>query len=67
MILKSGEQMMSMIPCTEPCEYQSDGVCTLNQAPSNVLVVPNDRCLNFTPRSDQHGDGLPDIADPDKL
>lgn len=58
---------MSIIPCTEPCQYQLDGVCTLDQAPSNVQAVPNDRCLNFTPRSDQHSDGLPDVANPDEL
>ena len=56
---------MSLIPCTQNCKYQTDGLCTLDQATSvvNLAAVPNDACLNFTPRrSDQHGNGLTDIA-----
>ena len=56
---------MSLIPCTQNCKYQTDGLCTLAQAPSvvNQAAVPNDACLNFTPRlSDQYGNGLPDVA-----
>ena len=58
---------MSLIPCTQSCKYQTDGLCTLAQTPSmvNQTAVPNDVCLNFTPRlSDQHGDSFPDIAHP---
>ena len=58
---------MSLIPCTQNCKYQTDGLCTLEQTPSvvNQAAVPNDACLNFTPRpSNQHSDGLPDVANP---
>ena len=61
---------MSLIPCTQNCKYQTDGLCTLAQTPSaiNQAAVPNDACLNFTPRqSNKHGDGLPDIAYPDQI
>ena len=38
------------------------------QAQSVGQAVPNDVCLNFTPRvSDQHSNGLADIADPDQV
>ena len=61
---------MSLIPCTQNCKYQTDGLCTLAQAQSvvNQAAVPNDACLNFTPRlSNQHSNGLPDIAHPDQV
>ena len=56
---------MSLIPCIQNCKYQTDGLCTLAQAQSivNQAAVPNDVCLNFTPRqSDQNGNSLPDVA-----
>ena len=61
---------MSLIPCTQNCKYQADGLCTLDQTPSavNQAAVPNDACLNFTPRpSNQHGNGLSDVAYPDQI
>lgn len=59
---------MSLIPCTENCQYQKDGLCRLSQPAENQYrAVPNDRCLNFTPRLNQHCDGLPDVADLDQL
>ena len=59
---------MSLIPCTQNCKFQSEGLCTMAQAQSVRQAVPNDVCLNFTPRvSDQHSNGLADIADPDQV
>ena len=60
---------VSLIPCTQNCKYQNEGLCTLAQAqPAAVQAVPNKACLNFTPRpSNQHGDGLADIAHPDQF
>lgn len=54
---------MSIIPCTENCQYQTDGLCMLAQTTETLFhAVPNDRCLNFTPRSDQNSNRLPDSA-----
>ena len=61
---------MSLIPCTQNCKFQTDGLCTLDQTPSvvNQAAVPNDACLNFTPRLlNQNSDGLPYIAHPDQI
>ncbi len=60
---------MSLIPCTQNCKFQNEGLCTLAQAqPVASLTVPNDACLNFTPRmSNQHSDGLSNIANPDQV
>lgn len=41
---------MSLISCTQNCVYQSDGYCTLEQAVTNRQAVPNDFCVNFTPK-----------------
>lgn len=58
---------MSLIPCTQSCLYQRDGLCTLERASSAAgLASPNDQCLNFTPRSNQYGNGLADVRDPDQ-
>lgn len=60
--------LVSLIPCTQNCKYQNEGLCTLSQAQSVHQAIPNDVCLNFTPRlSNQHSDGLSDIADPDQV
>ena len=60
--------MMSFIPCTQNRRFQNEGLCTLAQAQSAGQAVPNDTCLNFTPRlSNQHSDGLTDIANPDQI
>ncbi len=54
---------MSFIPCTQNCKFQDEGLCTLAQAQAMGQAVPNDACLNFTPRqSNQHSDGFSDIA-----
>lgn len=60
---------MSFIPCTQNCKFQNEGLCTLAQAqPAASLTVPNDACLNFTPRmSNQHSDGFTNVADPDQI
>lgn len=59
---------VSLIPCTQNCKYQDEGLCTLAQAQPAGQAVPNEACLNFTPRpSNQHGDSLTDIAHPDQL
>lgn len=54
---------MSFIPCTQNCKFQDEGLCTLAQAQAMGQAVPNDACLNFTPRqSNQHSDGFSNIA-----
>ena len=61
---------MSLIPCTQNCKYQTEGLCTLDQTPSvvNQVAIPNDACLNFTPRqSDQNRNGLSDVAHPNQV
>ena len=60
---------MSLIPCTQNCKYQDEGLCTLAQAPSMVSqAVPNDACLNFTPRlSNQHSDGFTNVTNPNQV
>lgn len=58
---------MSLIPCTQPCRFQLDGVCRLDRAKHSVTQArPNDLCLDFTPCSDQRGDCLTDVDDPDQ-
>jgi len=56
-----------MIPCTELCKYQFDGLCHLSRTSKNIVddAEPNDRCLNFTPRSNKNGNRLPDVLDLD--
>ena len=69
-IIKSVFQViaMSLIPCTQNCKFQDEGLCTLAQAQSAGQAVPNDTCLNFTPRlSNQHSDGLTNVAHPDQI
>ena len=59
---------MSFIPCTQNCKFQDEGLCTLAQAQTAGQAVPNDACLNFTPRlSNQHGDGLANVPHPDQV
>lgn len=59
---------MSFIPCTQNCKFQDEGLCTLAQAQAVNQAVPNDACLNFTPKpSNQHSNGLTDIAYPDQI
>lgn len=60
---------MSLIPCTQNCKFQDEGLCTLAQAQSQSAgqAVPNDACLNFTPRlSNQHSDSFTNVIDPDQ-
>lgn len=53
---------MSLIPCTEPCAYQHDGICTLSRAAAgNGQENCSSRCLNFVLRSDEGGDRLTDV------
>ena len=60
---------MSLIPCTQNCNDQDEGLCTLAQAQSAVnQAVPNDACLNFTPRTlNQHSDSFTNVAHPDEI
>lgn len=58
---------MSLIPCTQNCKFQDEGLCTLSQAQAPGQAVPNDACLNFTPRlSDQHSDSFTNVVDPNQ-
>ena len=42
--------------------------CTLAQAQTVGQAVPNDVCLNFTPRlSDQHSDSFTDVRNSDQV
>lgn len=52
---------MSFIACTQPCLYQTDGCCTLNQATSAQCAIPNDFCINFTPH---HGISQSELPTP---
>jgi len=60
---------VSLIPCTQNCKYQDEGLCTLAQAPSMASqAAPNDACLNFTPRLlNQHSNSFPNVAHPDQI
>lgn len=59
---------MSFIPCTQNCKFQDEGLCTLAQAQTVGQAVPNDVCLNFTPRlSDQHSDRFTDVRNSDQI
>ena len=59
---------MSFIPCTQNCKFQDEGLCTLAQAQAVDQAVPNDACLNFTPKqSNEHSNGLTNVAHPDQV
>lgn len=59
---------MSFIPCTQNCKFQDEGLCTLAQTQVMGQAVPNDTCLNFTPRlSNQHSNSLTNVANPDQI
>lgn len=59
---------MSFIPCTQNCKFQDEGLCTLAQAQTVGQAVPNDACLNFTPKlSNQHSNGFTNVSDPDQI
>ena len=59
---------MSFIPCTQNCKFQDEGLCTLAQTQVMGQAVPNDTCLNFTPRlSNQHSNSLTNVANPDQV
>lgn len=58
-----------MIPCTDPCIYQQDGCCTLSRAVSGGSPSRERNCVYFLPKrtSQEHRQGLPDIAHRDQL
>ena len=59
---------MSFIPCTQNCKFHNEGLCMLAQAQAVNQAIPNDVCLNFTPKlSNEHSDGLTNIAHPDQV
>ena len=41
--------IMSLIPCTSNCIYQSDGVCTLDSAAAAGLPSLGGACIHFIP------------------
>lgn len=49
--------VMSLIPCTDPCIYQKEGCCTLETACSGGLPGG---CVHFLP-SQQNSQGLADV------
>ena len=58
---------MSFIPCTQACQFQKDGLCTLEQtAHSNAQAQPNDLCLDFTPRSNQGRHSFTNVRNPNQ-
>lgn len=60
--------MSCLIPCTQNCRYQLDGMCTLERACQlSARPQPNELCLHFTPRSHQGGYSLSDVGDADEL
>ena len=40
---------MSMIPCTQACRHQQDGLCTLNQCTSIGQADMAHLCVHFQP------------------
>ena len=59
---------MSFIPCTQNSNFHDEGLCTLAQAQTIGHAIPNDACLNFTPRlSNQHSDGFTNVADTNQI
>lgn len=59
---------MSFIPCTQNCKFQDEGLCTLAQAQTVGQAIPNDACLNFTPRlSNQHSNSFTNVADTNQV
>ena len=41
--------LMSLIPCTSACIYQSDGVCTLDSAAAAGVPALGGACIHFIP------------------
>ena len=41
--------LMSLIPCTSQCVYQSDGICTLDSAAAAGLPALGGACVHFIP------------------
>ena len=41
--------IMSMIPCTEACRFQEDGICMLNQCTSLGQADMAHLCAHFQP------------------
>lgn len=41
--------VMSLIPCTSACIYQSDGVCTLDSAAAAGVPALGGACVHFIP------------------
>lgn len=58
---------MSLIGCTSDCLYQKDGYCQLQRAMSSGEPSGANPCVNYVPRSQEGGQGLPDVAHPDEL
>lgn len=42
---------MSMIPCTQPCRFQEDGLCTLTQCTTMGQTDMAHLCVHFQPIS----------------
>lgn len=57
---------MSLIACTDPCIYQSDGYCTLSRAVSAGCPSEDLSCVHFLPRHggplQEHRQRLSDVS-----
>lgn len=58
---------MSVIPCTQNCLYQKEGLCALEQAMSSGVPSADHPCVNYVPALQEGGQRLPDIPHPDQL
>lgn len=59
---------MNLIPCTQNCLYQKDGLCALEQAMSSGSPSDDHPCVNYIPLlSMESGQGFANIADADEL
>ncbi len=57
---------MTLIPCTDPCIYQQEGLCALDRACSAGLPGTAG-CVHFLPRpSEKDSKGLPDVPHRDQ-
>lgn len=64
---QGGEKEMSMIPCTQNCVYQKDGLCALKQAMSTGYPDSEHPCVNYVPALDEGRQRLPYVPHRNEL